>query len=632
MRSCTLHGLLAVAIGMVLYLTCAVYRPGLHGPLFFDDLAHIFPLTRLDVADSPQWLGYSTTSSGPLGRPVSMATFVLNGLASGNSIFQWKATNLALHLINGLLWIWLTARLIAVAERNRIGEDARWVAAIGLGGLWLLHPMMVSTVLYTVQRMTELASLFSIAGMLFYVIGRERQESGKSGAVALLSVYMVFFPLAVASKENGILLPLYCWLIEMIVFRTNQRVVGRWRNNALHILFLWLPFVIGSLWVLWRFDSVIALPYQKRDFSLPERLLTEARVVVFYATQIVMPDLWKLGFFHDDLRISTGLLKPPTTLLSLLVLCGLSWITLRLRKSAPLVSLGLGLFLAGHLVESTILPLELLYEHRNYLPGFGVIAAVGFTFMRLLPGVLPAVTAIVFAMVVLVPMTKAHSEYWSRSDRLLEYVYRSHPGSGRARAQVAGMMIGASRYADGLEVLMDRDTLGASLQRAYIYCRRDNRLPDRYFQAALENRSLKFTDTYVGTGIVELGKNGLDKRCEFSKEGFLSLVDYALARPTTDKATRANLLIYKAHYHWEMREQDTALATLEGVDRLTGGDPVTVFLRTEWMISLGKMEAARSELDRAIGISRETGRDYSEYIDRAKRMLRDPELARHWLR
>ena len=41
------------------------------------------------------------------------------------------------------------------------------------------------------------------------------------------------------------------------------------------------------------------------------------------------------------------------------------------------VAFGIAFFLGGHLLESTVLPLELYYEHRNYLPSFGDLPGIG---------------------------------------------------------------------------------------------------------------------------------------------------------------------------------------------------------------------------------------------------------------
>ena len=158
-------------LALVSILTVATYIPGLSGPLLLDDLPQLEPLIQQSANYPIELFGnYILSTSGPTGRPVAMATFIADAVTHGPDVWWWKYNNLMLHLISGLLVCWLTALLLQALPK-KTGVDP-WIAGIVVGGLWLLHPIQVSTVLYTVQRMTELSTLFVLAGLICYVKGR----------------------------------------------------------------------------------------------------------------------------------------------------------------------------------------------------------------------------------------------------------------------------------------------------------------------------------------------------------------------------------------------------------------------------------------------------------------------------
>lgn len=351
---------------LITILVCAVlYRPGLHGAFFFDDEANILQIERLQV-DSLTWSAladaWRSGISGPGGRSIAQLSFALNHYFSGGfDPFAFKATNLAIHLLTGIL-VFLVARRLLVVP----------VFAAILASFWLLHPIQLTSVLYVVQRMTSLSALFLLAGFLLHMLGRER--GGWSGWLILLAGWLVCWPLSFFSKETGVLFPLFALTWELIVRRSQvgrldrfacvlSRVIGAGIVAA--IVYMLLP---AGQW-LWA-------GYEMRGFSLPERLLTEGRVLWFYLGLLLFPQLEAFGLYHDDIPLSTDMLSPWSTLPAWLGLIGLAWLAWWSRKRAPLLSFGIAWFLIGHVLESTVLPLEIAHEHRNYLPSFG-IAIVG---------------------------------------------------------------------------------------------------------------------------------------------------------------------------------------------------------------------------------------------------------------
>ena len=121
---------------------------------------------------------------------------------------------------------------------------ALWVALA-----WLCAPLLASTVLYVIQRMAQLATLFLLAGLLCYVMGRQRQVGGqpRRGLALLLGGFVVFWPLAVLSKENGLLFPLLALVVETFVFRFRGTVATRRFLFGLFALTVLVPIDVVEL-------------------------------------------------------------------------------------------------------------------------------------------------------------------------------------------------------------------------------------------------------------------------------------------------------------------------------------------------------------------------------------------------
>jgi len=421
-------------------LTVAVYFPGLTGDYMFDDTSNLLNNKALAIQSlNTQELTSAAFSShsGTLQRPISMLSFALNRHFFGIDPYSHKVINLIIHLLTGG-GLFILGRLLLQSYRHHRNPQlspaiVAWLPAV-ITGLWLVHPLNLTSVLYIVQRMTSLSALFTVLGLCLYVLGRRRMLAGAHGLPWILAGLLVFGGLATFSKENGVLLPLFMLVIEATLFRfrtaagTTDRTIG-----AFFLLTLALPAVLVMVYLAINPSSF--LNYSIRDFTLAERLLTEGRVLVFYLKMTLMPSIQELGLYHDDFSISRGLLDPPETLYSLLSLAGLLLLGLLLHGKRPLVSLGILWFFAGHALESTIFPLEIAHEHRNYLADYGILLALGSALVqaplrRLAPAMqtaLPVLFLLLFSYT-----TWLRSEQWSDNINHAIYEARHHPQSHRA--------------------------------------------------------------------------------------------------------------------------------------------------------------------------------------------------------
>ena len=369
-RLATANVLFVVALGM-----CVIaYWAGLYGNFLFDDFNNIVFNPTMQAIGTPNqdWLQLALSSdAGVLRRPLSMLSFGLNMAAFGMNPFAFKAVNLAIHLLNGFLFYAIAKRLAALlVPTGNLSIRPEYLGLLA-ATLWLLHPLNVSGVVYIVQRMNELSALFILAGLLCYVDGRLRALQGELSLVPALIGVCLFGVLAILSKENGALITAFAFGIEIFAFRFESADAQQRRTlKAFFWLTLALPVAAACLWLI---VHPAWLSYAGRDFSLFERVLTESRILCDYLLWIFIPVPAWLGFNHDDITLSTGLFHPISTLFALALLLALVLAAWKLRRRSPGLAFGVAWFLIGQSMESTILPLELVFEHRNYLPMAGLL-------------------------------------------------------------------------------------------------------------------------------------------------------------------------------------------------------------------------------------------------------------------
>lgn len=438
---------------LALLVAAVLYWPGLNGAFILDDDENLQRLSELSSPLSASGLidFLSSRLAGPLGRPVSMLTFALQYEAWPSDPRAFKLVNLLIHLLNGVL---VYGVLTAIQRVSRPAAFASpWIALAG-AALWLVHPIHVSTVLYAVQRMTELSATFMLLGVLGYLVGRQHAALGRDAkALGWMSLAVAFgFVLASLSKENGAVLPLYLIVLEFTLLREVPR--PRWWR-AWSGTFLWLPVAALGVYLATQLPQYQAI-YAQRDFGMGERLLTQARVLTDYLFKIALPRPAAFGLFFDDFAVSRGWFSPSTTLPAVAFVGALLAGAVVLRRRAPVLAFGLLWFFAGHVLESTFLPLELYYEHRNYLPALGLLFAGAFYAGRLLarlgtsPLGQPAIVALAVLGLAYPAVTWTQTDLWSHPVRQAVVWAAERPDSPRAVERAGAMMAIGGRTPEAL--------------------------------------------------------------------------------------------------------------------------------------------------------------------------------------
>jgi tetratricopeptide (TPR) repeat protein len=268
--------------------------------------------------------------------------------------------------LNGVLIFWFIEKLRYYLPLTKPWNQ--WLPIL-VSFTWLIHPIHTNTVLYAVQRMTELSTLFILVGLLCYLHARKLFYKKTinawlwiliGGGLSLLS--------ALLSKENGILLVTYVLVIEYILIRQHGYQTSKTLNKAL-LLCAWLPTTLLII-MLYKWGWI---DQTSRSFNTIERLMSEARIIWIYIIHIIIPSYNGTSLLYDDIIISRNLFSPITTLpaiIGIFTLMAFSW---WIRKTLPVLSFAIAWFFVGHLLESTTIALELYFEHRNYLPSLGFI-------------------------------------------------------------------------------------------------------------------------------------------------------------------------------------------------------------------------------------------------------------------
>jgi hypothetical protein len=443
---------IAVFLGAVLALTALVYWPGLSGGYVFDDYPNIVenPAVHVKTLDGPSLRAAALASPSPvLLRPLSMLTFGIDWYVGSGDPAQMKRVNLAIHLANGLLVFLLVRRLARRATfggrlRDRSSAD---VLALCVAAAWLLAPINFTAVAYIVQRMESLCQLFVLGGLYGYIAARERMLAGDGGLVAAIAAMIGGTVLGALAKESAVLLPLYCGIAEWCLFgfRGADRR-GDARVKAMFVVLLLIPGIAAAGLALTQALSPGA--WSNRPFTLGERLLTEPRVLFDYIRWSLLPSADALALYHDSLRVSTGLLSPATTLACLAGLVILATAGVIVRQRQPLVAIGIGWFLGAHLLTATVIPLELVFEHRNYFASVGLYLAV---FSLVLPGPrasMAVARAIACAGIVILfaIVTRVRALDWSNPVAFATSEAAKSPDSPRTAYELARTYVVVSRY------------------------------------------------------------------------------------------------------------------------------------------------------------------------------------------
>ena len=423
----------------LLFIVLGIYYPSLNGGFYHDDTMNLVfnskvQIDTLDITSLSQ--AATSSTAGTLKRPISMGSFALNYYFFGDEPRSFRITNVILHFIVGI-FIFLISQKIHLLAYPKTTKNTSYLFSAIVSIIWLIHPLHVSTVAYVVQRMAILSTLFSLSAILFYIIGRvEAQKNIKSGII-YLTLCFISILLGVYSKENAILTPIFILLIEAIIFlpRTHSLAYKKYAKYIFISIFS-LASILTLIFYNQIHEFIANWYYSTREFSIAERLYTQARIILYYIQLFFYPNIQDMGLFHDDIPLSTSLFSPITTLFSIISIIIAATTAILIRKILPIASLGIGWFFIGHLLESTIIPLEIVYEHRNYLPSIGLVLAATDTLFHLLSSYSKNLNSKYYLLltvaIILCVITTIRASQWADPLSFAYFETLHHPNSVRA--------------------------------------------------------------------------------------------------------------------------------------------------------------------------------------------------------
>lgn len=427
-----LHGFSVIAI---LLLGAIAYSNTLTDPFVFDDIPNIQENRHIQIDDlSAASLWEAGTESPSKGRPLAYISFALNYRIGGKSVVGYHVVNILIHLFAGVMAYGISLSILQQAARvddglaRRLDESGRWFAAFLSGLVFTLHPIQTQSVTYIVQRMNSLAALLYLIAFALYLSGRN-QPNG-IGRWFSWTLGLAFWLLSLTSKQISVTLPAAVLLYEWYFYGDLSL---RWiRRGAIFLGFVLLALAI----IVFAQFSVVGEVfdhYQTREFTMVERLLTQTRVLVLYATLSLFPAPGRFNLLHD-ISTSKGLFEPTSTLYATMGLAVYFLVACGLARWSRLASFCLLWPLINLAVESSILPLEMVYEHRMYLPLFGFSLLVGSLAAVVLPS-RPALVRLGFAGIVglgLTALTWTRNAVWHDPITLWSDIVAKSPNLPRA--------------------------------------------------------------------------------------------------------------------------------------------------------------------------------------------------------
>jgi protein O-mannosyl-transferase len=366
-RSFPLHHLIAIAL--IVGVAFIAYSNTFHVPFQFDDRPNILqnPNVQIKVFTWERFQQLVKNSYKVSIRVFSYFTLALNYYFGEFDVFGYHLVNLFIHMASGIFLYWfliLTFRLPSLKEKY---ESISYKVALFASLIFISHPIQTQAVTYIVQRMASMAGMFYLLAMVLYIKGR--LASGPSqvfyfGGVGLCYLFGVF------SKENVAILPLFIALYEFYFF---QNLDLSPRGKRVVFCLVGTLLILGAFGlILWgqRYYNDIVEGYKMREFTLEERVLTQFRVVLYYVTLLIYPHPSRLTLDYD-FPISKTIFDPPTTLISMLIVLGIMGFSIGIAKRKPVLSYFILWYFGNLVIESSIFPLEMVFEHRLYLPAVG---------------------------------------------------------------------------------------------------------------------------------------------------------------------------------------------------------------------------------------------------------------------
>ena len=517
--------------------------------------------------------------AGPLGRPISLLTFLPNYADWSGNPWGVVQLNLVLHCLNALL-VYLIAVRIFCEEKAIGANQAYWLAAI-CAAIWVIAPINASGVLMPIQRMTIVSAFFVLAGIWLYLVIRQKHLQIPSfyGLIYLAVGVLIFCALAIYSKENGVVILGLIGLLEGVIFRQ------RWENSVhqqkwkilIGVTIMLVPFAL-AYHVLSGWKGINVHFNNYRGYSFAENIGTQLVISWEYIRQIIIPRSALMGPFHDnhpvfgwsDFEVYAAL----GGWLALMYAAMLCW----KNKTNPEVKVfGKYLFFAiawywvAQQVESTVIPLELYFEHRNYIPAVGVfvfvMVSLFLAFSKLKSKALVFLLGVFFVGLQVFNLQQLTS-VWGRPSVAYELWFKHQPNSTRALQALAGSYLGTGREWEADIVINnfidERRAADVAIQFFDIFCAKASpETAQNRLNSILEMAEKMQAPAGLTTGLAKMGGSIRAGRCTaVDLETYGQFLQKMLALPKVKSNNRI-----RHHFEYEIAVTALSMNDVENYEK-----------------------------------------------------------------
>jgi len=437
------------------------YHNCYHAPFVFDDQTSIVENYRIRKL----WpLGEVLTQTS---RPVVHLTLALNYAISGLDVWSYHAFNVMVHILAALTLYGVIRRtLLREGLRNRFGSEAAWLAgAVAL--IWLVHPLQTEAVTYIIQRAVSLMGLFYLL-TLYCVI----RAIDSANPIRWYGTAVICCAVGMATKPIMVTAPLVILLYDYVFVSQSLRDAFRQRwvlYVALAATWLILPWVLSNSPAEWKPDVGGAV----KNVAAWQYALSETPVLLHYLQLSIWPHPLCFDYVMPVLPLGDVVL-PAVIVLGLLA--ATAW-ALWHRQAVGFLGAWFFVILAP---TSGVIPIiDLVFEHRMYLPLAGVVAFVVIGGWDLLKGSLSAKegidlawkteAAIVAVVAVLFGfLTVQRNEDYRSAISIWSDTVAKRPNNPRARATLGFALNNEGRFLEAEPQLREAIRLQSDYAPAHI--------------------------------------------------------------------------------------------------------------------------------------------------------------------
>ena len=449
-----------------------IYSNTFKAPFVFDDNMNIQNNTSIRLGKlTTENIVTAVSESHLRSRPIANISFALNYYFHQYNVTGYHVVNVLIHVTTGIFLYFFVKTTLHLPLLHFKDTTATWIASFTVL-LWLVHPLHTQSVTYIVQRMNSMASMFYVLSMLLYTRGR--LTSDKRRRWLLFTGCILAGILAIGSKEIALTIPFFLLLYEWYFFQD--------------LSFVWFKKYLISFAGVMVFLALSALMYMGTetlhnilvvpddfDFTLTERVLTEFRVVIVYLKLLLFPHPSQLNIDYD-FPLSRSLFDPISTLFALGTIIGMFGLALYISKKERLLSFCVLWFFGNLVIESSVIMLDILFEHRTYLPSMllsllVVTLVVRYTKLPWLRVVVLCAVALVYAV-----WTYERNSLWANeialwSDCVVKSPHKARPHTnlGYALMSQGNLKEAIHHYTEALRIapsyVIAHNNLGDALAR-----------------------------------------------------------------------------------------------------------------------------------------------------------------------